>query len=59
MVKRVRSLDRDGVDVRGDNEPASTDSRQLGPLPRSHLKGQVLYRYAPAHRTGWWPGRTR
>jgi nickel-type superoxide dismutase maturation protease len=59
MVKRVRSLDRNRVDVRGDNESASTDSRQFGPLPRSQLQGRVLYRYGPAHRTGWWPGRTR
>jgi nickel-type superoxide dismutase maturation protease len=59
MVKRVRSLERAGVDVRGDNEAASTDSRQLGLIPRSHLAGRVLYRYSPAGRTGWLPGHVR
>jgi nickel-type superoxide dismutase maturation protease len=59
MVKRVRSLDRTWVDVRGDNEGASTDSRQLGLIRRSHLAGRVLYRYSPAGRTGWLPGHVR
>jgi nickel-type superoxide dismutase maturation protease len=56
LVKRVRSLDRSWVDVRGDNEEASTDSRDLGLIRRSHLAGRVLYRYSPAGRTGWLPG---
>jgi nickel-type superoxide dismutase maturation protease len=56
MVKRVWSLDRTWVDVRGDHPGASTDSRQLGPIRRSHLAGRVLYRYGPAGRTGWLPG---
>jgi nickel-type superoxide dismutase maturation protease len=59
MVKRVRTLDHTWVDVRGDNEAASTDSRQLGLIPRSHLAGRVLYRYSPAGRTGWLPGHAR
>ena len=59
MVKRVRSLDRAWVDVRGDNAAASTDSRQLGLIPRSHLAGRVLYRYRPAGRTSWLPGHLR
>jgi nickel-type superoxide dismutase maturation protease len=58
MVKRVRRIDRTWVDVRGDNEAASTDSRHLGAMRRSHLAGRVMYRYAPAGRTGWWPGQT-
>jgi hypothetical protein len=56
MVKRVQILDRNWVDVRGDNEAASTDSRQFGLIPRSHLAGRVIYRYGPVGRTGWWPG---
>jgi nickel-type superoxide dismutase maturation protease len=59
LVKRVRSIDRTWVDVRGDNEMASTDSRQLGLIRRSHLAGRVLYRYSPAGRTGWLPGQVR
>jgi nickel-type superoxide dismutase maturation protease len=57
LVKRVHALEGEGVDVRGDNERASTDSRHLGPIPRSHLAGRVIYRYGPAGRTGWLPGR--
>jgi nickel-type superoxide dismutase maturation protease len=56
LVKRVHAADRRGLDVRGDNEAASTDSRQLGLIPRSKLAGRVVYRYAPAGRTGWFPG---
>ena len=50
MVKRVASVDRRGWTVHGDNPPASTDSRSLGPLPR--VEGRPLYRYHPAERTG-------
>jgi nickel-type superoxide dismutase maturation protease len=57
LVKRVHALSRLAVEVRGDNEAASTDSRHFGPLPRSSLAGRVLYRYAPADRAGWFPGR--
>jgi nickel-type superoxide dismutase maturation protease len=56
MIKRVRWADRGWVDVRGDNEAASTDSRQLGLIPRANLAGRVIYRYAPPNRTGWLPG---
>jgi nickel-type superoxide dismutase maturation protease len=57
MVKRVHAVDRSGVDVRGDNVQASTDSRQFGPVPRGRLVGRIVYRYGPPGRTGWWPGR--
>jgi nickel-type superoxide dismutase maturation protease len=57
LVKRVHAIDRWVIEVRGDNGAASTDSRQFGPLPRSSLVGRVIYRYAPADRTGWFPGR--
>jgi nickel-type superoxide dismutase maturation protease len=56
MVKRVHSADRHGIDVRGDHEAASTDSRHLGLIPKSHLAGRVVYRYGPPGRTGWFPG---
>jgi nickel-type superoxide dismutase maturation protease len=56
MVKRVHAAERRGLDVRGDNEGASTDSRHLGLIPKSNLAGRVIYRYGPAGRTGWFPG---
>jgi mitochondrial inner membrane protease subunit 1 len=59
LVKRVHAVTRWSIEVRGDNENVSTDSRHFGPLPRSHLAGRVIYRYGPAGRTGWFPGRRR
>jgi nickel-type superoxide dismutase maturation protease len=56
LVKRVHAAYRRELDVRGDNAAASTDSRHLGLIPRSKLAGRVVYRYAPAERTGWFPG---
>ena len=60
LVKRVAAVDRamGRFDVRGDNPGASTDSRAFGPLPRSSLVGRVVYRYAPAGRTGPGPWST-
>ena len=55
LIKRVHALHGSTVDVRGDNESASTDSRIFGPIPRSNLAGRVLYRYAPPGRAGWMP----
>jgi type IV secretory pathway protease TraF len=57
MVKRVHAVGPKGVDVRGDNPEASTDSRQFGLVPRGRLAGRIVYRYGPAGRIGWWPGR--
>jgi nickel-type superoxide dismutase maturation protease len=60
LVKRVVAVDRDSgrFDVRGDNAAASTDSRAFGWVPRSSLVGRVVYRYAPAGRTGPGPWPT-
>jgi nickel-type superoxide dismutase maturation protease len=52
MVKRVAQVGPDGVVVHGDNARHSTDSRSFGPVPASAIVGRVLYRYAPAARTG-------
>lgn len=52
LVKRVRSRGGDGVEVRGDNEDASTDSRTFGPVPPSWIAGRVVYRYLPADLAG-------
>jgi type IV secretory pathway protease TraF len=60
MVKRVVGLPGDRVGERalgddeywvlGDNLMASTDSRALGPVPRSSIKGVIRARYWPASR---------
>jgi nickel-type superoxide dismutase maturation protease len=52
LVKRVTAVEGAVVTVRGDNEASSTDSRQFGPVPADAVAGRILYRYAPAGRTG-------
>jgi nickel-type superoxide dismutase maturation protease len=56
LIKRIHAVSRSTVEVRGDNEGASTDSRDFGPVPRAGVTGRVLYRYGPPGRTGWMPG---
>ena len=46
-VKRVVSGTTDGVQVRGDNPAASTDSRTLGVLPMAAVQGRVICRLWP------------
>lgn len=53
MVKRVTAAGPGGLEVRGDNETASTDSRTFGAFPRSLLVGVAVYRYAPEERRSW------
>jgi len=38
--------------VVGDNRAASRDSRRFGPLPRSSVRGRVVWRYWPPGRLG-------
>ena len=52
IVKRVAGIDGDAVTVLGDNADASTDSRSFGPVPIGAILGRVVYRYAPAGRSG-------
>jgi nickel-type superoxide dismutase maturation protease len=52
LVKRVRSVRSGLVEVMGDNDGASTDSRHFGPVRRSSVVGRVVYRYAPSGRVG-------
>jgi signal peptidase I len=52
IVKRVVGVSYRGMQVRGDNRGASTDSRQFGEVPHGLVIGRVLYRYAPADRAG-------
>ncbi len=57
LLKRLHAVHPHGIDVRGDNPPASTDSRQFGLVPWQDVMGLVVYRYFPPERVGWWPGR--
>ena len=52
LVKRIHSIHKGLVDVRGDNAGESTDSRHFGRVPRSSVIGRALYRYAPSERSG-------
>ncbi|MEX2504990.1 MAG: nickel-type superoxide dismutase maturation protease [Egicoccus sp.] len=45
VVKRVHAVDAEGVDVRGDNPAASTDSRTWGPLPTTSVRRRVVRRW--------------
>lgn len=45
VVKRVHGVDAAGVDVRGDNPAASTDSRTWGPLPVTSVRRRVVRRW--------------
>ena len=52
LVKRVVAVSGAGLDVRGDDPAASTDSRTFGPVPPGALLGRAAYRYFPASRAG-------
>jgi nickel-type superoxide dismutase maturation protease len=52
IVKRVHAIVEGALDVRGDNEAASTDSRTFGVVAPRAVLGRVVYRYAPAARAG-------
>ena len=55
LVKRVRGVAAGTLEVHGDNERASTDSRTFGPVSPSAVRGRVVYRYHPPDRAGWLP----
>ena len=44
LIKRLNRVDSSGLWMLGDNPAASTDSRQLGPIPASLLIGEVVGR---------------
>jgi len=52
MVKRVSARGAEGITVLGDNAAASTDSRVLGPLAPTAIRGRAVYRYFPESRRG-------
>lgn len=45
FIKRVTRVDQTGIWVIGDNQSASTDSRQWGTLAAAEIYGRVLFRY--------------
>ena len=45
FIKRVVKVDQAGIWVIGDNQSASTDSRQWGSLAAPEIRGRVLLRY--------------
>lgn len=53
LIKRVHAVDADGIELRGDNPEASTDSRHFGRVPPGAVLGRAVYRYHPADRSGW------
>ncbi len=44
LIKRVAGVTADGMQLKGDNPDASTDSRSLGTIPWVHLLGVVTGR---------------
>ena len=52
LLKRVHAVASDGIDLRGDNPAASTDSRAFGHVPTRAVRTYVAWRYAPAERAG-------
>ena len=47
------AVDRDGhLFVLGDNRGGAIDSRTWGPIPRSAIRGRVIFRYWPPGRIG-------
>jgi nickel-type superoxide dismutase maturation protease len=55
LVKRVVSCANGAVEVRGDNEGASVDSRHFGALDGGAVLGVVFYRYHPPAAAGLLP----
>ncbi len=56
LVKRIHALTDAGLDVRGDDPGASTDSRHFGPVRAASVIGRAVYRYHPPERAGWIDG---
>ena len=52
LVKRVVAVLPAGLEVRGDNQAASRDSRTFGGVAPSSVVGKAVYRYFPPARVG-------
>ena len=48
MIKRVLDAGSEGIDVRGDNQAASTDSRHFGLLKPAAVRWVMVRRYHKA-----------
>ncbi len=64
LLKRVAGIERTAgegrrsellVDLRGDHEAESRDSRAFGPVPVRAIVGRVWFRYLPEERRGFVP----
>ena len=45
LIKRVADTTSEGLFLKGDNPPESTDSESLGRIPWHHLRGRVTSRF--------------
>lgn len=52
LVKRVTHVQAGSVEVAGDNEGASRDSREFGRVAVRAVRGRAIYRYSPPGRSG-------
>lgn len=52
LIKRVGRISARGIDLFGDNRPASTDARTFGTLPADAVRWRVLARTWPPRRIG-------
>ena len=52
LVKRVISVGRSGVHLRGDNPAASTDARTFGAVSAAAIEWRAVGRYWPLDRAG-------
>jgi nickel-type superoxide dismutase maturation protease len=46
LLKRIESVDRKGILVKGDNTAESTDSRTFGIVPPKLIAGRVIFKYS-------------
>ncbi len=44
VIKRVRSIDKDAVEIVGDNPAESTDSRTYGPIKKESITARIIFR---------------
>ena len=52
LIKRVAGVSPEGVDLRGDNRAASTNTGTFGPIPTRGVQWNAVARYWPPRRIG-------